>query len=225
MPSASFCAIISTVKTLRTIKTFLSSLPLAVIMIVICVFVAPMPDPYDYVKLVIGYAGVVVGQALFLVGLDNSILPIGKMVGGSLGKLKKGVFVIFFGLLFGLLATVAEPAIGVLARQAHMILDIVDVTTFIWIMGAGIGVCVGFSLYRIMKDLNIKLVFAALYAAVFLTVIFVPEQFVALAFDGSGATTGDVSVPFILVLGLGVSTTMSGTKPTTIPSASSAWPR
>ncbi len=184
-------------------------MPLAGIMIVICVFVAPMPDPYDYVKLVIGYAGVVVGQALFLVGLDNSILPIGKMVGGSLGKLKKGVFIIFFGLLFGLLATVAEPAIGVLARQAHMILDIVDVTTFIWIMGAGIGVCVGFSLYRIMKDLNIKIVFAALYAAVFLTVIFVPEQFVALAFDGSGATTGDVSVPFILVLGLGVSTTMS----------------
>lgn len=210
LPLCSFYGIIVPVKTLRTIKeTFLSSLPLAGIMIVVCVFVAPMPDAFDYVKLAIGYAGVVVGQALFLVGLDNSILPIGKMVGGSLAKLKKSVFIIFFGLLFGLLATVAEPALAVLARQAHMIIDIVDINIFIWIMGAGIGVCVGFSLYRIMKDLNIKIVFAALYAAVFLTVIFVPEQFVALAFDGSGATTGDVSVPFILVLGLGVSTTMS----------------
>ena len=181
-------------------------------MLVICVFVAPMKDMSGYIKLIIGYASVVIGQSLFLVGLDESILPIGKMIGGSLVKLKKGVFIVFFGLLFGLLATVAEPALAVLARQTNMIIDIVDATTFIWITSAGIGVCVGFALFRIMKDLNIKVVFAALYTVVFLTVIFVPEQFVALAFDGSGATTGDVSVPFILVLGMGVSATMSKRK-------------
>ena len=197
-------------KTLRTIKeTFISSLPLAAIMIIICVFVAPMDNVQNYVKLIIGYASVVIGQALFLVGLDESILPIGKMVGSSLVKLKKTVIIIFFGFVFGLLATVAEPALTVLARQTHMIMNIVDVTTFIWIMGSGIGVLVGFALFRIMKDLNIKIIFAALYIIVFITVIFVPEQFVALAFDGSGATTGDVSVPFILVLGVGISATMS----------------
>ena len=168
-----------------------------------------MENTFDYVKLAIGYVCVVVGQSLFLVGLDKSVLPIGKMVGGSLVKLKKSIFVIFFGLLFGLLATVAEPAIAVLARQAHMILDVVDATVFVWIMGTGIGVFVGFALFRVMKDFNIKIVFIVLYAVVFLTVIFVPEQFIALAFDGSGATTGDVSVPFILVLGMGVSMTMS----------------
>jgi len=197
-------------KTLRTIKeTFISSLPLAIVMIVMCVFVAPMHDTYNYVKLLVGYISVVIGQALFLVGLDESILPIGKMVGSSLVKLKKTVFIIFFGFLFGLLATVAEPALTVLARQTHMIMNIVDITTFIWIMGAGIGVFVGFALFRIMKNLNVKIIFAAFYILVFLMVIFVPEQFVALAFDGSGATTGDVSVPFILVLGVGISSTIS----------------
>ena len=197
-------------KTLETLKeTFLSSLPLAIIMVIICVFVAPMEWAEDYFKLIIGYASVVIGQTLFLVGLDKSILPIGKMVGRSLGKIKKSVFIIFFGFMFGLLATVAEPALAVLARQTHMIMPIVNATTFIWIMGAGIGVGVGFSLYRIMKNVSIKVVFFALYAIIFLTVIFVPEQFVALAFDGSGATTGDVSVPFILVLGMSISTTMS----------------
>ena len=200
-------------KTLRTIKeTFLSSLPLAVIMIIICVFVAPMNSALDYIKLVIGYASVVIGQALFLVGLDKSILPIGKMVGGSLVKLKKTVFIVFFGFLFGLLATVAEPALAVLARQTNMIMPLIDTTIFIWIMGAGIGVGVGFALFRILKDTSIKLVFAALYAVVFLTVVLAPPEFVALAFDGSGATTGDVSVPFILVLGVGISATMSRRK-------------
>ena len=200
-------------KTLRTLKeVLLSSMPLAAVIIVVCGFVAPLPNPADYIKLVIGYLSVVVGQALFLVGLDVSILPIGKLVGRNLVKLKKIVFIIFFGFLFGLLATVAEPALAVLARQTHMIMPIVNETLFLWIMGSGIGVFVGFSLYRIMKNLNIKTVFAVLYIATFLTILFVPPEFVALAFDGSGATTGDISVPFILALGLGVSATMSKSK-------------
>lgn len=193
-------------------ETFLSSIPLAVVIIVVCGFIAPMEIAFDYFKLVIGYVSVVLGQTLFLVGLDASILPIGKLVGKSLIKLKKAVFIIFFGLLFGLLATVAEPALAVLARQANMIMPFVDGTFFVWVLSAGIGVFVGFALFRIMKDINIKVVFTALYIVLFLTIIFVPIEFVALAFDGSGATTGDVSVPFILSLGMGVSATMSKRK-------------
>lgn len=182
------------------------------IIIVVCGFIAPMNNAFDYFKLVVGYISVVFGQTLFLVGLDSSILPIGKLVGKSLIKLKKAVFIIFFGFLFGFLATVAEPALAVLARQANMIMPVINNTLFIWILSAGIGVFVGFALFRIIKNINIKLVFAALYIVLFLTIIFVPIEFVALAFDGSGATTGDVSVPFILALGMGVSSTMSRRK-------------
>ena len=191
---------------------FISSLPLAFIIIIVCGFVAPMDNASDYVKLALGYIGVVVGQALFLGGLDMSILPVGKHVGGSLGKISKAWLIIFFGFLFGLLATVAEPALTVLARQTHMLIDIVSETALVWIMSTGIGIFVGFALYRIMKDLNIKILFAALYILVFIVVFFVPEQFVALSFDGSGATTGDISVPFILALGLGISGTLSKSK-------------
>ncbi len=200
-------------KLFSTIKdVFLSSLPLAVVIIVVCGFVAPMENLFDYVRLIIGYAGVVLGQAVFLDGLDISILPIGKLVGSSLIKLKKAAVIIFVGFLFGLLVTVAEPALTVLAKQTHMIMNNVNETLFIWVLSLGIGVFVAFSLYRIMKNLNLKLVFAILYGLIFLMIIFVPEQFVALSFDGSGATTGDVSVPFILALGLGISGTMSKTK-------------
>jgi hypothetical protein len=200
-------------KTLRTLKeVFLSSIPLVFIIIAVCVFVAPMEQSSDYVKLVIGYLSVVFGQAFFLVGLDSSILPIGKMVGSSLIKFNKSIFIILFGILFGILATVAEPALAVLARQTHMTMNEVNETVFVWILSTGVGVFVGLALYRVIKDMNIKIIFGILYVMTFLIIIFVPEEFVALAFDGSGATTGDISVPFILALGMGISATMSKRK-------------
>jgi hypothetical protein len=200
-------------KTLRTLKeVFLSSLPLAAIIVIVCVFIAPLKNPLDYIKLIVGYMSVVFGQSFFLVGLDESILPVGKLVGSSLPKLHKSVFVIMFGILFGVISTVAEPALAVLARQTHMIISEVNETLFVWILSLGIGVFVGFALYRIMKNMNIKVTFAVLYALIFLAIILVPEEFVALAFDGSGATTGDISVPFILALGIGISATMSKRK-------------
>ena len=199
-------------KFFQTVRdTFFSSLPLAVI-IVICLLISPLPDPSDYFKIIVGYVCVVFGQAMFLVGLETSILPIGRMVGGSFAKYNKLVFVLSFGFVFGLLATVAEPALSVLAKQIGGIMPLVDHTFFIWITGTGIGIGVAIALVRIVKDINIKAVFAVLYALVFLLVIFSPNEFIALAFDGSGATTGDVSVPFILALGLGISTTFSKSK-------------
>jgi hypothetical protein len=200
-------------KALRTLKeVLLSSLPLLAIIVIVCVLIAPMEHPSDYGKLALGFVCVIVGQAFFLVGLDESILPAGKLIGSSLPKLKKSIFVILFGVLFGILATVAEPALAVLARQAHYILNEVDATLFIWILSTGIGMFVGLALYRVIKNFSIKVIFALLYGLIFLVVIFVPEEFVALAFDGSGATTGDISVPFILALGIGISATMSKRK-------------
>ena len=78
--------------------------------------------------------------------------------------------------------------------------------------GRGIGLFVGLALYRIIKDIDIRILFTVLYIIIFVMAFFVPAEFIALSFDGSGATTGDVSVPFILALGLGVSTTLSRRK-------------
>ena len=199
-------------KFFQTVKeTFYSSLPLAAI-IVICLLVAPLSTPADYLKIILGYVCVVIGQAMFLVGLETSILPIGRMVGGSFAKYNKLAFVLTFGFVFGLLATVAEPALSVLAKQISGIMPLVNSTLFIWITGAGIGIGVAIALVRIVKNISIKIIFAVLYLLVFVTVLFAPNEFVALAFDGSGATTGDVSVPFILALGLGISATFSKSK-------------
>jgi len=200
-------------KLLNVLKeTFLASLPLAAIIIIVCGFIAPMPLPFDYVKLIIGYAGVVIGQSIFLVGLDVCILPIGKAVGESLVKLKKTVFILSFGLLFGVLAESAEPALIVFARQVNLAMDQLSERVLVIVMASGIGCFVGFALFRILKDINIKAVFSVLYGAIFLLALFAPPEFVGIAFDGSGATTGDISVPFMLALGIGVSVSMSRRK-------------
>jgi len=199
-------------KLLKTIKdTFFSSLPLAII-IVVCVCLSPMNSVNDYIRILIGYASVIIGQALFLVGLDTSVLPIGHLVGNSFSKYNNLFFILGFGFMFGLLATVAEPALAVLARQINIILPIVNNTLFIWITATGIGVFVAIALLRMVKNINIKLVFAIMYSLVFLLVIFSPQEFISIAFDGSGATTGDVSVPFILALGIGISSAFSKNK-------------
>lgn len=191
-------------------EVFLSSLPLAIV-IVITAIIFPPTGPQIF-QLAAGYVAVVIGQALFLVGIDKSILPMGKLVGNSIPKLKKTIFVLLFGFIFGFLATAAEPAISVLAKQINIINEAINSTIFIFLVAFGTGVMVGFAIFRIVKNINIRYVFLTLYIIIFAMVIFVPNQYIALAFDASGATTGDVSVPFILAMGLGISHTASKSK-------------
>lgn len=199
-------------KLLKTIKdTFFSTIPLLLV-VVVCLIISPLDNPSNYIKIIVGYFSIIVGQALFLVGLDNSIIPIGHLVGSSFSKYNNLFFVLTFGFVFGLLATVAEPALAVLARQVSGVLPVINNTVFIWITSTGIGIGVAIALLRIIKNINVKLVFGVLYALIFLLVIFAPNEFIALAFDGSGATTGDVSVPFILALGIGISASFSKNK-------------
>lgn len=173
-------------------EVFLSSLPLAIV-IVITAIIFPPTGPQIF-QLAAGYVAVVIGQALFLVGIDKSILPMGKLVGNSIPKLKKTIFVLLFGFIFGFLATAAEPAISVLAKQINIINEAINSTIFIFLVAFGTGVMVGFAIFRIVKNINIRYVFLTLYIIIFAMVIFVPNQYIALAFDASGATTGDVSV-------------------------------
>lgn len=152
-------------KLLRYLReVFLSSLPLlAIIIIVTVAFPFTSANPvYDYLKIGIGYVMVLVGQAVFLTGLDSSILPVGKLVGGSITKLNKIVFILLFGFLFGLVVTMAEPAIQVMAKQVEQIAEPINNLLFLFIVGFGTGVAVAFAIYRIIKNINIKIVFLVL---------------------------------------------------------------
>ncbi|MDR3186268.1 MAG: DUF1538 domain-containing protein [Christensenellaceae bacterium] len=198
-------------KFLRNLRdVFISSLPLVVIVAIVCSFATL--EKAELFQLITGYLFVLFGQTFFLIGIDNVVLPIGKLVGGSLSRLNRTSFILLFGFVFGLLATVAEPSITILGTQLHSINPDINVTLFVWIVGSGIGIGVATALFRVIRDINIKICFCVLYILLFSVILIIPEQFQAVAFDASGATTGDVSVPFILALGVGVSSTMSKSK-------------
>ena len=188
-------------------------MPLAAVIVIVFAFIEPLPlledgsiNTADYLRLFFGYVGVVVGQSIFLIGLDVGILAVGKAVGGSLDKVKKVIFVVFFGFLFGFLSTLAEPAVTVFARQTNLVMNDINERLFVVIMSVGIGIFVGLALYRIVKKINLKAMFVIMYVFTFALALYVPNEFIALAFDGSGATTGDISVPFMLALGFGACT-------------------
>lgn len=193
-------------------EVFIASLPLLAIMIVVIGIAFPLQDPMQNLQIIIGYVGVVIGQAIFLVGLDYSILEIGQLVGGSITKLNKIVFVILFAFIFSVLATVAEPGIAVLASQVSDINPLIVQPVFIWVTSLGLGALVGVAVYRLVRGISMKKIFFFFYLALIILIFFVPNQFQALGFDASGAATGAISVPFVLALGVGVSHTVSKTK-------------
>lgn len=192
-------------------EVFIASLPLLAIMLVVIGIAFPLQEVSQNIQIIVGYIGVVIGQAIFLVGLDYSILEIGKLVGGSITKFKKIIFIILFAFLFSVLATVAEPGIAVLATQVSDINPLIVHPIFIWITSLGLGALVGVAVYRLVRGLSMKKIFFFFYLALIILIFFVPNQFQALGFDASGAATGAISVPFVLALGVGVSHTVSKT--------------
>jgi len=148
---------------------------------------------------------IVVGEVLFLTGVDSSIMKMGDLVGNSIQKFSKNSVILFFAFIFGLFATIAEPDLSVLSDQI-MEANALNISKFIFIfiVGAGVGAFVAFSLFRIIKNVNYKLVIYAIYLVILILAVFVPDNLIAIAFDAGGATTGIITSPFLLALSSGI---------------------
>ncbi|MDR1917702.1 MAG: DUF1538 domain-containing protein, partial [Christensenellaceae bacterium] len=158
---------------------------------------------HEQIYFVVSVVLLVFGQALFLLGVNSGILTMGELVGSNIHKLKKLPIILLFGLLFGTVATIAEPAVTVLTGQ---VADITHISTIIFTLfvSVGIGIFVAYALLRIFISFSMKYSFLILYIITFILLIWTPKTFYAIAFDFSGATTGAITVPFILALGMGV---------------------
>ncbi|MDR0461724.1 MAG: DUF1538 domain-containing protein [Christensenellaceae bacterium] len=178
-----------------------------IIVLIACVnFIKPMPTSL-LVPFIISCFMLLLGQALFLVGVDSSILVMGELVGSNIRKLRKLWVVLLFGFLFGTMATVAEPAVTVVSNLVHAVNSDINPWLMTFVVSSGIGIFVSYGLFRIFKSVSIKWSFFISYLFTFVLAIvtnFVAPEFVAVAFDFSGATTGVITVPFILALGVGV---------------------
>ncbi|MBO5377790.1 MAG: DUF1538 domain-containing protein [Ruminiclostridium sp.] len=151
----------------------------------------------------VGTVLLVVGIGLFTLGADTSMIIIGEQIGAKLVKMRKIWLILPVCFLIGALVTVAEPDLKVLADQT----PIVDSTVMIWAVGIGVGLFLALAFLRIFLQIRISMLFIIFYALVFGFACspLISSGFIPTSFDSGGVTTGPITVPFIMALGLGLS--------------------
>ena len=143
----------------------------------------------------------VVGMGLFTLGADMAMMPMGEALGRKLGASRKTVLVAGAFLVMGVLVTVAEPDLTVLASQVPGIPNMV----LIWTVALGVGLFMVISFLRTLFKVPLRAVLLVSYIVVFGLSFFIPRNMLAVAFDSGGVTTGPITVQFIMALGLGLS--------------------
>ncbi|WP_027389790.1 DUF1538 domain-containing protein [Chrysiogenes arsenatis] len=164
-----------------------------------------------FAQFLIGLAMVTIGLMLFLIGVQVGLLPVGEMIGSALPRTGKPWLVIFFGFILGFVVTVAEPDVRVLAMQVDMVSGgEISKNLLVYTVALGVAIFVGFAMLRIILNFSITYLLVGGYALVFGLAAFTPAYFVPLSFDAGGVTTGPMTVPFILALGVGVASVLRG---------------
>lgn len=151
----------------------------------------------------LGCAGVILGLGVFLTGVEISISQIGTKMGEFLARFSSIVKVIIFGIFIGFTISIAEPDLLILANEVSGAIGMKS-QLIVMIISLGVGLMISIGLYRIFKDIRLSTLMCIIYGIVFVLMIFTDEIGHAIAFDASGATTGAMTTPFIIALGLGV---------------------
>ena len=173
-------------------------LPITAVVFILCFTVVPVPT--DILMAFVGGAALlIVGMGFFTLGTDLAMTPIGELVGSAITKSRKLWFIALVSFVVGVIITVAEPDLQVLAEQVPNIPNL----AIILAVALGVGIFLVVAMLRIVFKIPLRLLLLAFYAAVFLLAAFVPKEFLAVAFDSGGVTTGPMTVPFIMALGVG----------------------
>ena len=179
----------------------------AVVPIAILVLILNLFRPVDN-KLIgnflLGCLGVILGLSIFLTGVDLSISKIGSFMGDFIAKSENILKVVIFGIFIGFIISVAEPDFLILANQVRSAIGLGSFL-IVAIISAGVGVMISIGLYRIFKEIKLSSLMMVVYGVIFIIMLITNDLGHAIAFDASGATTGAMTTPFIIALGLGVS--------------------
>lgn len=180
-------------------ESLTSVLPVTVIVLLLSFTLAPMPTG-TLMLFLLGAAMLIVGMGFFSLGADMAMMPIGEQMGGKLGGGWRLASVALICFLIGTVVTIAEPDLQVLAKQVPSVPDAVIILS----VAAGVGLFLVVSMLRTRFGLPLAPTLVGLYALVFGLSIFVPNEFLAVAFDAGGVTTGPITVPFLMALGSGM---------------------
>ena len=180
-------------------ESFFSVIPIVIIVLLLSCTIVPI-SYYTIGLFLVGAVLLICGMGLFTLGADIAMMPMGEKVGAQLTKSRNIVFLILISLLFGIMITVAEPDLQVLATQVPSVPNM----TLILSVAIGVGIFLVLALLRILFQISLVKLIVFFYVIVFLLAYFSPTRFLAVSFDSGGVTTGPITVPFIMALGLGV---------------------
>ena len=181
-----------------------SVVPIVVIVLILSFTAAPIPTE-TLLAFLLGAAMVILGIALFSLGADTAMTPIGERVGAAMTRSRKLWVIVAVGFLMGVIVTISEPDLQVLAEQVPGVPNAVLVGA----VAVGVGIFLVIAMLRILFRIPLKWMLVCFYIAVFGVAAFVPADFLAIAFDSGGVTTGPMTVPFIMALGVGVASIRS----------------
>ena len=189
-------------------ETFASVVPIMAIVVALSLSVAPLPLEL-VLRFIAGGVLVIVGLALFLLGVDMGILPIGEQSGAALTAKRNLPLLLAAAFLIGVMVTIAEPDVQVLADQVKSLFAAVNKWALVFGIALGVGAFVTVGLCRTVLSLNLRALLLVCYIALFALALSSPDELQGAAFDAGGATTGPMTVPFILALGMGVASVRS----------------
>ena len=174
--------------------------PVTVIVLLLAIFVAPL-EIGTIALFVSGALLLVVGMGFFQLGAEVAMTPLGEGIGGDFLKSRSGAVTIAASFVMGCIITIAEPDLQVLAAQVPSVPNRV----IIGMVALGVGVFLAAAVLRILLKISLPGILTVLYVLLFAVSAFVPGDFLAVAFDSGGVTTGPITVPFIMAIGIGLS--------------------
>ncbi len=177
-----------------------SVLPVMGIVLLLCFTIAPISSSI-LLCFLLGAAMLVIGVMLFTLGVEASMTPMGERVGTAVTRRRSLLLLIAVGLLLGFLITISEPDLQVLANQVPAIPNAVLILS----VAAGVGAFLVVALLRMLLGIPLPHLLTVFYLVVFGLAALAPADFLAVAFDAGGVTTGPMTVPFIMALGVGIS--------------------
>ncbi len=184
----------------KFLETLKAVFPILAIVLLLCFSIAPIP-PSILMTFLVGAVLLIVGMLLFNVGVDLSMTPMGERVGSIMTKSKNVFIAILVSFIMGFVITISEPDLQVLAQQVPSIPNLV----LILAVALGVAVFLVIAILRMLIGIPLSRLLVFFYVIVFALALFVPGDFLAIAFDSGGVTTGPMTVPFIMAFGIGIS--------------------
>ena len=196
----------------KTREVLFSVLPVVIIVLLFHLTITPLGIPL-FLKFILGSVLIILGLSFFLIGVDLAIAPLGSLTGSVITKTNKLWILILAGLVLGFFISIAEPGLIVLANQVGLVTSgQITHISLLAVVSVGIAIFLAGGFIRIVYNVPLYKVLTVLYGLTFILSLFTSREFLAIAFDASGATTGVLAVPFILSLAVGVSSLKKDSK-------------